>query len=350
MRTKSFAAAVVAVLLLNFTGLAAVDNRRPTIKKAQVSRLVALLPASDGVAVFEAKRFLNDALPKLLAANQPLLAEVMAKITEMETRTGVDLRKFDQVAVGVASKQISAKETDYEPVAIASGDISAGALIAIAKLASNGTYRVETISGHIVYIFVPKDVAKKTAAKKVNSQVADTIDRALDAMRGEFAVTAISGNTLAIGSLARVRETLGGQSHVSPELTALLSQKETTVASFAIRTPDGMAKMVALDNDEIGANIDSIQLLSGYVDVAAAGTTLHVAARTKQPEQAQNLKDTVDGFQMIGKAFFGGSKKPDQQVYARLIKNVKTDIHASDVTLDIFIPQADIDALVAKLK
>ena len=130
MKTRSFAAALVAVLLLDFAGLAAPDNRRPATKSVQVNRLVNLLPASDGVAVFEAKRFLNDALPKLLAANQSLFAEVMAKITEIETRTGVDLRKFDQVAVGVASKQISAKETDYEPVAIASGDISAGALIA----------------------------------------------------------------------------------------------------------------------------------------------------------------------------------------------------------------------------
>ena len=350
MKTRSFAAAVVAVLLLNFVGLAAPDNRRPAGTKHQASRLVALLPASDGVAVFEAKRFLNDALPKLLAANQPLLGEIMAKITEIETRTGVDLRKFDQVAVGVASKQISAKETDYEPVAIASGDISAGALIAIAKLASNGTYRVETISGHIVYIFVPKDVAKKTAAKKVNSQVADTIDRALDGMTGEFAVTAISGNTLALGSLARVRETLACQSHISAELAGLLSQKETTQMTFAMRTPDGMSKIVSLDNDELGANIDSIQLLSGYVDVAGAGTTLHVAARTKTAEQAQNLKDTVDGFQIVGKAFLGASKKPDQQVYARLVKNVKTDIHGSDVTLDLFIPQTDIDALVAKIK
>ena len=136
MKTRSFAASVIAALLLNFVALASPDNRASAARKAEVTRLVPLLPASDGVAVFEAKRFLNEALPKVLAANQPMLAEIMAKITEMENRTGIDLRKFDQVVVGVAFKQISAKETDFEPVAIANGDIGAGALIAVAKLAS----------------------------------------------------------------------------------------------------------------------------------------------------------------------------------------------------------------------
>ncbi len=350
MKTRSFAAVVIAVLLLNFVGLAAGDDNRRVAKKGQVSRLVTLLPSSDGVAVFDAKRFLNDALPKLLSANQAILGEIMAKITEMENRTGIDLRKFDQVAVGVTSKQVSATQTDFEPVAIASGDISAGALIAIVKLASNGTYREETISGHTVYIFVPKDVAHKTAAKSPNSQVADTIDHVLSSVTKEFAVTALDRNTLAIGTVPRIRETLRGQSHVSAELTGLLSQKETAVMSFALRTPDGMAKLVSLDNDEFGTNIDSIQLLSGSVEVATIGTTLRLAARTKKPDQAQSLKDTLDGLQIVGKAVFGGSKRPDQQVYARLIRNAKFDLHGSDVSLDLLIPQADIDALVAKLK
>ncbi len=350
MKTRSFAVVVIAVLLLNFAGLAATNNRRHAVKKSQATRLVTLLPASDGVAVFDAKRFLNDALPKLLSANQPLLGQIMAKISEMENRTGIDLRKFEQVAVGVTSKQISAKETDFEPVAIASGDISAGALIAIAKLASNGTYRVETLSDHTVYIFTPKDIAAKVAAKNPNSQVAGTVDHVFSEMTKEFAVTALDKNTLAIGCLARIHETLLGQSHVSAELTGLLSQKETAVMSFALRTPDGMAKLVSLDNDDLGASIDSIQLLSGSVEVAAIGTTLHVAARTKKPDQAVSLKDTLDGLQIIGKAVFGGSKRADQQVYGRLIKNAKFDLHGSDVSLDLLIPQADIDALVAKIK
>ena len=62
------------------------------------------------------------------------------------------------------------------------------------------------------------------------------------------------------------------------------------------------------------------------------------------------MKDMLDGLLIVGKAILGGSKNPDQQVYARLVRSTKFDTHGSDVTFDLFIPQADIDALVAKIK
>lgn len=350
MKTRSFAAAIIAVFLLNFAGLAAADTRDIKVKTPQANRLVTLLPASDGVAIFESKRFLNDALPKLLSANQPMLGIIMAQITEMENRTGIDLRKFDQVAVGVAFKQKSAKEMDYEPVAIASGDINAGALVAVAKLASNGAYREEKIGDRTVFVFTAKGVMHKTTVKPGGSKIADAVDTSLQGLSKEIAITALDKNTLAVGCLPRIRETLDGKTHVAADLIDQLSQKETAVMSFAMRTPGGMSKILPLDNDELGMNLDSIQFLSGSVDVSSTGTSLQMMARTKKPEQAQGLKDTLDGLQIIGKAVFGSSKRVDQQVYGRMIRNAKFDIHGSDVTLDLLVPQADIDVLVAGIK
>ena len=85
MRTKLFAMAAVAVLMFNIGGFGWGDTTA-TAKRREVSRIVGLLPASDGVAVFEAKRFLNEALPKVLAANQPMLNDIMAKIDVTTTR------------------------------------------------------------------------------------------------------------------------------------------------------------------------------------------------------------------------------------------------------------------------
>lgn len=342
--------AAIAVLLLNIAGLAAIDNRRHKAKKHQVNRLVSLLPASDGVAVFDAKRFLDDALPRILTANQPMLGQIMAKINEIENQTGIDLRKFEQIAVGVSYKQISAKETDFEPIVIASGDINSGALVAIARLASKGTYREEKIGERTVYIFAAKDVVQKVPVTTPNSSLGNMIDKALKGLTDEIAVTAIDKNTLAIGCLSRVRETLAGVTHVGPELTSLLSQKESAVMSFALRPPGGMAQLLPLDDDELGKNLDSIQFLSGSLDVGAAGTNLQVLARTKKAEQATGLKEMLDGLQMLGKTFLGGSKRPDQQVYARMLKNAKIESRANDVTLDLLVPQADIDILIAGIK
>ena len=279
MRTRFFALSAISVLLFNVVSFAAVDARTARAKKAEVTRLVNLLPASDGVVVFDSKRFVNDALPKILSANQPMLTEVMSKITEMESTTGIDLRKFNQVAVGVAIKSVSAKEFDFEPVALANGDINAGALLAVAKLASKGTYREEKIGDKTVYIFSPKDIAQKTT-KPNNSKVADFMEQALKGMTKDVAVTTLDKNTLAIGSVPRIRETVAGGTKMGADVTGLLSAKETSVLSFAVKSPGGMSKMVPLDNDELGANIDSIDYLSGSVDVAAAGTSLSLSART----------------------------------------------------------------------
>lgn len=351
MKKRAFAFAAIAALLFSVAGFAKPDVRSAAAKKREALRLVSVLPASDGVAVFDSKRFLTDGLSTLLSANQPVLTEVMAKLNEMESRTGIDLRKFDQIAVGVAMKQITAKEVDFEPVIIANGDINAGALLAVAKLASNGTYREEKVGTHSVYVFSPKDVMQKTAVKTANSKVADVIDKALRGITKEVAVTALDANTLVIGSLARVRATLDGTSHVGADITGLLSVKENAVMCFAFKAPaGGMSHMLPLDNDELGTNVDAIRYVSGSLDIEAVGTSVQMIARTAKLEQAKGLKDTLDGLQVVGGAIFGGSKRPDQMIYGRMIKNAKIEVRGTDVTLDLLIPQTDIDLLIGGVK
>ncbi len=350
MKTRFIAIAAIAVLVVNVAVFAKPDTRSHAAKKARAAKLVAMLPASDGVVSFDSKRFLNDALPKIMSANQPMLTEVMAKLTEMEARTGIDLRKFEQVAVGVAFKKISAKEIDYEPVAIASGDVNAGALIALAKLASNGTYKTEKVGERTVYVFSAKDVLQKTSAKKTNSKIADMIEKGLKGMTKDIAVTAYDRNTLVMGSLARVSETLEGKTRVAADLSGLLSQKETSVMTFAARTPGTLSQLLPLDNDELGKNVDAIQTLSGSIDVATVGTSISMLARTKTADQATGIKDMLDVLQSLGKSIFGTSKRADQQLYGRLIKAAKFDARGTDVGFDILVPQTDIDALIGGIK
>lgn len=350
MKTRFIAFTVAACLVLNFAAFASGDTRKQRAKKRNVSRLVSHLPASDGVAVFEAKRFFGNALPQILTANQPILSEIMAKVSEIESRTGIDLRKFDSVAVGVAIKRVNAKEVDFEPVAIASGDINAGALVAVAKLASKGTYREEQINGRTVFIFAAKDVMQKTSSQTSNSKIAGIMDKTLDGLTKEIAVTTLDNNTLVLGNLNRLRETLEAKTRPAADLTAKLMQNPLAVMSFAVKTPDGMSQFLPLDNDELGKNVDSIRYLSGALDVATAGTSLQITAQTLKPEQAEGLKSTLEGLQMLGKAILGGSKRTDQQVYARMVKAAKVSSRANAVTLDLLVQQADIDILIAGVK
>lgn len=346
MRSRFFAFAAVAVLLLNISNLALTDAASAKAKRARAARLVGLLPASDGVAVFDAKRFVGEALPKILSANQPMLGEVMSRINAMENRTGIDLRKFDEVVVGMRIKQVSPTEMDFEPVAIASGEMTAPAIAAVKKLAAKGTYREEQIGGRTVYVITPKDVVQQTTVTTTNSKIAKMIDKALHGLSREIAVTTLDQNTLVIGSLARVTETIAATTRVAPDVSGLLSIKETAVASFAFKAPGGMSKLLPLETDDLGTNIDSIQYVSGSLEVGVAGTSLQVAAKTTGADKATALKDTLEGLQVLGKVFLGNSKRPDQQVYARMIKNAKFVTRGSDVTLEVLVPQSDIDIIL----
>ncbi|MBK8466669.1 MAG: hypothetical protein IPL32_12645 [Chloracidobacterium sp.] len=349
MKIKFFALAVMTGLLLNIVGFAANDTGRSTVKYRQASRLVSLLPASDGVAVFDSKRFLVEAVPKLLSANQPMLNQFTTKLAEIENTSGIDLRKFDQIAVGLKMKATAEKGVDFEPVVIAGGDISSGALVAMAKIASKGKYREEKIGETSVYVFTMPEAAKKTPAQVKNSKIGQVIDQGVKSIATEVAVTSLDKNTLALGSLTRVRETLEAKSQVSTDISSLLSTKETAVMSFAFKTPTGFSKTFSLDNDELGSNIDSIQYMSGSLDVAAIGTSLQMMARTAKPEQALALKDMLDALQMIGKSLLGNAKQADKAIYGRMVKNAKLDARGNDVTLEVLVPQADIDVLVAKI-
>ncbi|MEP6944832.1 MAG: hypothetical protein ABJA02_02865 [Acidobacteriota bacterium] len=347
MISKAFAFFTAAILLLNTVAFASADTHGRKSKKRDSNALVALLPASDGVATFDAHRFFNSAMPQILSKNQPLLAQITAHMTEIETRTGIDLKKFDSLVVGLGITKLAPKKFTVDPVAIARGDIRAGALISVAKLASNGTYREEKYGERTIYVFSTEAAAKTAAAK--GPQAASMISGALDSLTHEVAVSALDDNTLVFGSPARVRETLDAKTQVSPEVVGLLSAKESSVVTFAVRTPEGMSSLLPLENDELGNNIDSIKFVAGTMDVDAAGAAMQVTARTARPEQAKNLYDTLDGLKMLGKAFLGGSKRADQQVYGKLIENAKIGLRGSTVTLDLIIPQADIDVMIASV-
>ncbi len=351
IKTKAFAALSLAALILNLTGLALADTHRGKAKKRQSNLLVAMLPASDGVATFDVKRFFNDALPKVLSANQPLLRQVMAHVSEMESKTGVDLRKFEQVAVGFTTKTNSKNSLDVDPVAIARGNFSADSLINTAKTAAQGKFREEKFGDRNLVIFPAKEAAKKNVpAAAIPAGGGEVVDTVIDGMPEEIAVTSLDSTTLVVGSVERVRQTIGRESTVSPEIISLLSTSETSVCTFALRTPEGMARIANLEKDQLGENINSIKFISGSMDVNAIGASVSMMARTDKAEQAKELSDTLLGLKMIGKAFLGSSKKPEQKVIGRMLENATILNRGTDVTVRVAVLQADINLLVATIK
>ena len=112
--------------------------------------------------------------------------------------------------------------------------------------------------------------------------------------------------------------------------------------------PNGMSAFLPFENDELGKNIDSIRQVSGGLNIGDGITSLSVTAKTLKDEQAQGLQETIEGLQILGKAFLGGSKSADKRVYARMIENAKISRSGSEVSFDLQVPQTDIDVIVGK--
>jgi len=347
MNSRVLSAVTLLLLLLNATGLTfAVPNK----SRPQTDPLLRLLPESDAVALIDSRRFFDTALPGILASKPAMLADINAKLDEIQQKTSIDLRRFDRLALGLKMNKTADNSFDCDPVVLARGSYNSGALVGIAKLASKGTYREEKSGERTLYIFAVKDVAAKNVTGSNASGITGAIDTTVDKLTGEIAVTGLDANTLAIGTVARVRETVEGKSRVASDVLGVMSPYDRAIVSFGARTPEGMARFLPLDNDELGKTLGSIRYLAGSVDMNAGAANLLVLARTASADDAQGVFDTAQGAQQLGTALLGGSKKPDNKVLARLVQNVKLTKTGNDVTLSLSVPQSDMNALMAMLK
>lgn len=337
MKYRIITAIVLAIVVLNLGGSTFADTKS---KRASSSQLVAMLPASDAVVTFDVKRFFGGALPQILGSNQSLLAKVTGHLDEIRAKVGIDVRQFDEVAVGASIRQLGAKSYDIDPVVIARGQMTSASLVGAAKLASNAKYREERVGERVIYVFNIEKVATQTN-KAVN---------VLGSSMTEVAVATLDANTVAFGEPTRVRETLESKTKVGVDLTTMLNESPTAIAAFATKPPAGLKAYLPLENDELGKNIDSIKYVYGYTNVASDVASLHVTARTLQNAQATSLYETVEGLRVLGKAILGGAKGDDKKVYARLLEAAKFSVKANEVSFDVTVPQADIDILVGQIK
>src|SRR5258705_6279931 len=67
----------------------------------QVPSLLASLPESDGVAQVKVNRLLNEVMPRVLASSPGKLAEANANIEPVKSRTGIDARALEQLALRI---------------------------------------------------------------------------------------------------------------------------------------------------------------------------------------------------------------------------------------------------------
>jgi hypothetical protein len=303
----------------------------------QVPSLLASLPESDGVALVKIKRLLNEVMPQVLANSPGKLAEANANIERFKSRTGIDPRAFEQLALGVRYNYPSEGITKVKSVVLASGAFNPAAIVAAGRVAANGKYREEKYQGKTIYVFDLEEEIKFFGlfAFKVRQLAAAPLD----------------ANTLALGDLEAVRGAIDvsrGRKRANAELISLASRDPNAVIGFGSNISPSLLKNFDIGNAAIESDLAAVRLVYGAMGATEKDVDLFIGARTVNADSAKNLSDTLEGLKQLGTIFIGRLTGAKGVLAKSALSNLKIVTQANELQIRTAVAQADIAPLMGK--
>jgi hypothetical protein len=334
-RFFSFALLIVAVFAVFVSESQAQTRNRNTRAAAAANSLMASLPESDAVVQIKVKQLLNEAMPRILANNSARLAQVNAAVEDFKTRTGLDPRMFDQLALGARFTHPGEGITKVQTVALAKGSFSAAAMIAAGRVASNGKYREEKYQGKTIYVFtLDQDI-----------RVLGVFDFRIT----ELAATPLDTDTLALGDPAGVRAALDAgrnSRRANAELIALASRDPNAVIGFGSNLSERLMRNVDIGNAPIATELSRLRQVYGSVSTTEKDLQLFLAARAINAEAAKSLGDTLEGLKAFGALLVGRLSGARGVLAKSALTNLQIVTTANELQIRTAVPQADVGPLM----
>jgi hypothetical protein len=327
---------LVALLALPSNTLTQTTRTRTTASAGP--GLLALLPESDAVALVKVKRALDEAMPRLLASNSAKLATANAQIEHFKTRTGIDPRAFDQVALGIRYSYPAEKITKLHTVGLARGTFSAAAMVAAGRIAADGKFREEKHQGKSIYIFTLDDDIKLFGLFSFRLR--------------QFAASPLDANTLAIGDAQSIRNVIDvsrGRKRASAELIALASREPNAIVGFGGNVSPALLQSLDIGNQAIAQDLSSVRQVYGSFGITQTDVEMFVAARTLTAESARQLGDTLEGLKQLGAVFVHRLSAAKSTLAKNALSNLKIVTQANELQIRTAVAQSAIAPLVSGL-
>jgi len=309
---------------------------RPAQTQAAPS-LLASLPQSDAVTLVKVKSLLSDLMPRILANNPAKISELDANIENFKTRTGLDPRSFDEVALGFRYLYPGEGVTKVITAALAKGTFNAGAMVAAGRLAANGKYREEKYQGKSIYVFSLDE----------NIRLFGLIDLRIR----ELAASPIDANTLALGDAQSIRSVIdasAGQSRVNSDLVSLASRDPNAVIGFGSNISPQLLQNLDVSNASFAGDLSGVRQAYGSIGANERDLEVFIGAKTINNDAARNLGDTLEGLKQLGALFAGRLAGPKGVLAKSALSNLKIVTLANELQIRTAVPQADIGTLVAR--
>jgi hypothetical protein len=330
---SSIALAFVLVVLCSGFGSGSAQ-RKPATNPAPAADILSYLPASDGIALIDVRRLLNETMPRILAGDPAKLVLANAQIEKFKTRTGIDPRSFDRVVLGMRYTYPTPRVTKLETVAIARGAFDARALAAAARLAANGKYREEKYRGATILVITLNDQMKLFGV--------------WDMRINDLAVCVLDSHSLAIGSIASVRAAIeaGRKGRAGGDLGSLASHDPKAVIGFGANIPKELMASLNVGNDTIAKDANSIRQVYGSIGSTESDVSLMLVARTDSASAANNLNDTITGLKQLGGLFIGQMAPARRALAQSALDNLKITTRGTEVEIRTQVAAANLASVI----
>lgn len=335
MKSKLLNFAVVLIALIGGLAIDAGAQTRNRTSAPAATGVMSSLPLSDAVVHVKVKQLLDEAMPRILANNPNKQSEVNASIEKFKTRTGLDLRMFQEIALGVKFTYPSEGVTKAQTVAVANGTFSSAAMVAAGRVATNGKYREEKYHDKTVYIF--------------------TIDETIrlfgffDVRITELAAAPLDTNTLALGDQAGVRAAIDAgrnRKNTNTELIALASRDPNAIIGFGSNMSEHLISNLDIGNAPIAADLKTLRQVYGSVSTTANDLELFLGARAVNAAAAKSLGDTLEGLKQFGALLVGRLAGAKGVVAKSALANMKIVTASNELQIRTSVAQAEVGPLL----
>jgi hypothetical protein len=293
------------------------------------------LPESDAVAHVKVNQLLSEAMPQILAGNPAKLSEVNASIEQFKTRTGLDPRMFQQVALGVSFSYPAEGLIKAQTIALANGSFSSAAMVAAGRVASNGKYREEKYQDKTIYVFTLEESIKLFGIFDVKIR--------------ELAAAPLDTNTLALGDPSGVRAAIDvsrGRKDANAELIALASRDPNAIIGFGANMSEQLVGSLDIGNAPIAADLKTLRQVYGSVGTTTTDLQLFLAARAVNANAAKSLGDTLEGLKQFGALLVGRLSGAKGVLAKSALTNMKILTDANELQIRTSVAQAEVGPLL----
>jgi hypothetical protein len=297
--------------------------------------LLAMLPASDLIAVVDTGRAFNELLPNLASISIAGVDKLAKSIQDFTLKTGVDPLKIQNAVISV-----SMEGSQGISVIVIQGIDPNPNQIEAAMKEFGSEFKTSDYNGKTVYNVVSK--VKPPSAGSFSLKTDD------------LALASLGRQRVALGDLKAVKQVIDIQSGaakggVSAAMAGALKEtRASALIRFALNIPENL-RADAANQGDLFKSVAAIKMILGTFDVGRdLSLSLDSIIRTASQQDATELENGLKGLVGLGKDIFAGGGDPKTNLIAQVLDQVKIGSKVNDVSLSISLSREIIDQLTKK--